>query len=108
MATLRGMRSRPLRLALGTLVASMAATALALPAAATVSPSNCGRTEVRGKTYEIKTHVISCRRGKPMAVDYLRTGRRPRGYSCRDYSARVTKFRFICRRGGSDFLAIRR
>jgi len=102
------MTPRRLRLALGAVAVLAAAVALALPAAATVSPSNCGRTEVRGKTYEIKTHVMSCRRGKPMARDYLRTGDRPRGYSCRDYSARVTKFRFICRRGGSDFLAIRR
>ena len=80
----------------------------ALPAAATVPPTNCGLTTVKGKRYDIKTHQVACRRGKPWARTYLRTGRKPKGYSCRNYSAKVTRFRFICRRGGRDFLAIRR
>ena len=80
----------------------------AAPAAATVPPKDCGLTTVKGKRYDIKTHLVSCKRGKPWARSYLRSGRKPDGYHCRDYSAKVTKFRFICRRGGRDFLAIRR
>jgi hypothetical protein len=80
----------------------------AVPATATVPPTDCGLTRVKGHRYDIKTHLVTCKRGKPMARSYLRTGRRPKGWSCRNYSAKVTKFRFICRRGGRDFLAIRR
>ena len=58
---------------------------------------------MNGKRYEIKTHQVTCKRGKPMARTYLRSGRRPKGWSCRNYSAKVTKFRFICRRGARDF-----
>ena len=89
------------------LIALCAAVAAA-PAAATVPPKDCGLTTVKGKRYDIKTHLVSCKRGKPWARSYLRSGRKPSGYHCRDYSAKVTKFRFICRRGGRDFLAIRR
>lgn len=80
----------------------------ASPAAATVPPTECGMTTVKGKRYEIKTHLVTCGRGKPWARSYLRTGRKPSGYKCRNYDPKVTKFRFICRRGGRDFLAIRR
>ena len=82
--------------------------AAAAPAGATVPPTDCGLTTVKGKRYDIKTHLISCKRAKPWARSYLRSGRKPNGYRCRNYSAKVTKFRFICRRGGRDFLAIRR
>jgi len=88
------------------LLAGLLATAL--PASATVPPTECGLTTVKGKRYDIKTHQVSCKRGKPWARSYLRSGRKPKGYRCRNYSAKVTKFRFICRRGARDFLAIRR
>jgi hypothetical protein len=87
---------------------ALCAAVVAAPAAATVPPKDCGLTTVKGKRYDIKTHLVSCKRGKPWARSYLRSGRKPSGYRCRDYSASVTKFRFICRRGGRDFLAIRR
>ena len=90
-----------------TLIALCAAVT-ATPAAATVPPKDCGLTKAKGKRYDIKTHLVTCKRGKPWARTYLRSGRKPSGYHCRDYSANVTKFRFICRRGGRDFLAIRR
>ena len=89
------------------LCAALAALAAA-PAAGTVPPTDCGLTTVKGKRYDIKTHLVTCRRGKPWARTYLRSGRKPKGWQCKDYSARLTKFRFICRRGGRDFLAIRR
>jgi hypothetical protein len=100
------MARRMLKLCVPVVVAALLATTL--PAAATVPPTDCGRTTVKGKRYEIKTHLVSCKRGKPWARSYLRSGAKPKGYSCRNYSAKVTKFRFICRRGGRDFLAIRR
>jgi hypothetical protein len=100
------MRRSLLKIALPALVLGL--LALALPAFATVPPNNCGRTTVKGQRYEIKTHQVTCKRGKPMARTYLRSGRRPKGWSCRNYSAKVTKFRFICRRGARDFFAIRR
>ena len=96
------------RLVLCLVLAAAVAAVLSLPASATVPPNNCGRTTVKGQRYEIKTHQVTCKRGKPMARSYLRSGRRPKGWSCRNYSARVTKFRFICRRGARDFFAIRR
>jgi hypothetical protein len=98
---MRALRTICLATLLGALLA-------AVPAAATVPPTDCGLTVVKGKRYDIKTHLVTCKRGKPMARAYLRTGRRPKGWSCRNYSAKVTRFRFICRRGGRDFLAIRR
>ena len=89
-------------------VVALCAAVAAAPAGATVPPTECGLTTIKGKRYEIKTHLVTCQRGKPWARTYLRSGRKPHGYRCRDYSAKVTKFRFICRRGGRDFLAIRR
>jgi hypothetical protein len=87
-------------------LAGFLATTGAAPA--TVPPTECGMTKVNGKRFQIKTHSISCKRGKPWARSYLRSGRKPSGYRCRNYSPKVTKFRFICRRGARDFLAIRR
>ena len=98
--------TRALRtIGLATMVGALLA---AVPATATVPPTDCGLTTVKGKRYDIKTHLVPCKRGKPMARAYLRTGHRPKGWRCRNYSAKVTRFRFICQRRDRDFLAIRR
>jgi hypothetical protein len=89
-------------------LAVVLAALAAVPAHATVPPRDCGLTTVKGKRYDIKTHLVTCKRGKRWARTYLRSGQKPNGWKCRDYSASVTKFRFICRRGGKDFFAIRR
>jgi len=86
----------------------VALVASALPATATVPPTDCGLMRVKGKRYNIKTHSITCRRAKPWTKRYLTTGRRPRGYRCRNYDPKVTKFRFRCARRDRDFFAIRR
>lgn len=96
------MRTISLAVLLGVLLAAP------VSAGATVPPTECGLTTVKGKRYDIKTHLVSCKRGTPWARSYLRSGRKPKGYSCRNSSAKVTRIRFICRRGGRDFLAIRR
>jgi hypothetical protein len=86
----------------------LCAAFVAVPAHATVPPTDCGLTTLKGKRYDIKTHLVKCARGKRWARTYLRSGHKPKGWKCKDYSAAVTRFRFIRRRGGRDFLAIRR
>jgi hypothetical protein len=106
-----GMRRAAVTLVLALVVAAAMAIGgggSAERAAATVPPNDCGFARVAGKRYNIKTHLIPCRRGKPWAVTYIRSHRKPAGFTCRDYDPKVTKFRFICRKGGTDFLAIRR
>ncbi|HWH43532.1 MAG TPA: hypothetical protein VNT32_02260 [Thermoleophilaceae bacterium] len=89
-------------------LAAVAVLALLPPAGeSVVSPNNCGKISAKGKRYQVKSHLISCRIAKPAADRFLETGRRPSGYTCRTFSPEQTKIRFRCFRGQKDFYAIR-
>lgn len=97
------MRSLPLLL----VALVCAATLLPGPAQAIVPPTDCGTTTVKGKRYTIKADQIRCSTAKPHARGYLRTGRRPAGYRCKNYGG-STKLKFRCERGVRVFFAIKR
>ncbi len=80
---------------------------VAQPAGAIVPPRDCGFTTVGSKRYNIKADQLRCRTAKPHARRYLRTGRRPSGYKCKNYRG-GTKLKFRCERGVKTFFAIRR
>ena len=92
------------------LLATAAAALLALPTLATavVPPKNCGTMTVSGKRYQVKADQISCSTGRDHARRYLRTGRKPRGYRCKDYRSRRGSVDFYCNNGRKVFFAIRR
>jgi hypothetical protein len=92
------------------LLAVALVAALAIPTAATavVPPKNCGTTSVSGKRYQVKADQISCRSGRDYARRYLRTGRKPRGYRCRDYPSKKGRVDFYCNNRRKIFFAIRR
>jgi hypothetical protein len=75
---------------------------------APVPPRNCGMLETGGKRFNIKADQIRCPRARRYARRYLTTHRRPRGYSCRDYTRRETSIRFRCSKGSRVLFAIRR
>ncbi len=88
-------------------------TALLFAVSVTVStavepPQNCGRMTVKGKRYQVKADQISCRTGRDYAKRFIRSGRKPRGYRCRDYPSRVGRVDFYCNDGRKIFFAIRR
>jgi hypothetical protein len=93
-----------------TLAAALTCLAVALgagPAGAIVPPRNCGMLTVGGKRFQIKADQMRCTTAKTYSRRYLSTGRRPAGYSCRNYT-NVTKLRFRCARSIHVFFAIRR
>jgi hypothetical protein len=75
-------------------------------APATVPPNDCGFLSAKGHRYNIKSHLVTCRRSREWSKAYLVERRRPRGWSCRRYKDSALVFR--CRRGGRDFFAIKR
>jgi len=77
-------------------------------ATAYTTAKRCGKVQAKGKTYSVRAHIVRCDFAKPASRRYLRQGRKPRGWSCTRYPARLTKIAFTCRRGGKDFYAIRR
>ena len=96
------------RLAAVTAVAAIV-VALSVDAAyAPMAPQSCGRITVRSKHYTVKKHLVRCRGAKRLASRYMRTGRRPRGWSCRRFSPRQTRIRMRCVRGSRLVFAIRR
>ncbi len=88
----------------------LAVTVLAgafLPAAsATVPPRNCGPLTVGSRHFIIKADQIRCTTAKTDAKAYLVSRRKPRGYTCRDYTG--SKMTFRCNKGIKVFFAIRR
>ena len=92
------------------LLAAALAAALCLAPAATavVPPKNCGTLTVKSKRYQVKADQISCSTGRDHARRYLRTGRKPRGYRCKDYRSRRGSVDFYCNNGRKVFFAIRR
>lgn len=99
------------RRAAGAVAIAILACAVALapgPAGAYVTPKKCGTVRANGKEFAVRAHVVSCDFARPKSRAYLRYGRKPAGWSCRRYSASVTRIAFVCRRGRKDFYAIRR
>ena len=92
------------------LLAAAAAVLLCLPGAATavVPPKSCGSMTVKGKRYQVKADQISCKSGRDHARRFIRTGRKPSGYRCRDYPSRKGRVDFYCNDGRKIFFAIRR
>jgi opacity protein-like surface antigen len=92
------------------LIAAAAAAALCVPTAATavVPPKNCGTMSVNGKRFQVKADQISCSSGRDHAKRFLRNGRKPRGYRCRDYPSKRGRVDFYCNNGRKIFFAIRR
>ena len=69
----------------GFVVAAVLAAPLALPAGATTTPRTCGKVTVEEREYVIKTHLLTCSKGKPYATNYLRHGASPKGWHCTSY-----------------------
>jgi hypothetical protein len=88
------------------LVPGLAALALATPASATTYPRTCGKTTWKGTTYVIRTHLLTCSKGKPYAINYLRKRKRPAGWKCTNGKS-GDSIKFVCRRKRSSFLTIR-
>ena len=76
-------------------------------ASAIVPPKKCGKLTAKGKSYLIKADQIRCKTARSHARRYLATGRRPRGYRCRNFG-RETKIKFRCSKGNRVLFAIRR
>ena len=92
------------------LIAAAVAALLSIPAVATavVPPKNCGTMTVSGTRYQVKADQISCSSGREYAKRFIRSGRKPRGYRCRDYPSRKGRVDFYCNDGRKIFFAIRR
>ncbi len=92
------------------LLAAAVAALLALPATATavVPPKNCGMMTVKAKRYQVKADQMSCATGRDHARRFLRSGRKPSGYRCKDYPTKRGEVDFYCNKGRRVFFAIRR
>jgi hypothetical protein len=89
---------------------AIAAAAMALaaaPAPAVVPPRDCGPMEVKGERYKIKADQLRCKPARRYALDYLKRGDKPRGYTCQK-GDRGSKLEFRCYKGIKEFFAIRR
>ena len=94
------------RLHLAVLAAAVCLCLGAAPSAHAVTPpKRCGAVEVKGKRYSVRAHRVTCRFARRWTRRYLRSGSRPSGWRCRRYSG--TSIKFICRRAGRDYYAIR-
>lgn len=82
-----------------------AALALSAPATATTYPRTCGKATYRGESFVLRAHLISCSKGKPYALNYLRKRKKPKGWRCSN-GKKQDSIRFICRKSKSSFLAI--
>jgi hypothetical protein len=95
------------------LVVTTAVLALAVAFApsqawAPMAPKNCGTLSAKGKRYQVKADQIRCDTARRQAARYLRHGTKPRGYSCKSYSASETSIKFRCTKGVRVVFAIRR
>jgi hypothetical protein len=90
-------------------VAALLGVMAVLPAKswAPVPPRDCGMLTVDGKRFNVKADQIRCRTARRYAKTYLKSSRRPSGYSCRRYG-RETKIEFRCSKGTRVLFAIRR
>jgi hypothetical protein len=86
-----------------------AAFALTSGVASAVVPTKaCGTLSAKGKSYKVRGHLVGCNFARLWTSRYLKSGRRPTGWRCRRYSARESRIAFVCRKGGTDFYAVRR
>jgi opacity protein-like surface antigen len=92
------------------LLAATLVAALMIPAAATavVPPKNCSTVTVGGKRYQVKADQISCATARDHARRYLRTGGKPRGYTCKKPSRAKGRVNFYCNNGRKIYFGIRR
>ncbi len=92
------------------LAASVVALALvgSTPAltSATVPPRNCGPLTVSKRHYVIKADQLRCTTAKTSAKNYLVSHRKPKGFTCRNFTG--SKMTFRCSKGIQVFFAIRR
>jgi hypothetical protein len=88
------------------LTAVLAVTVLVAAAQATVPPRNCGPLTVGSKHYVIKADQLRCKTAKSDAKAYLVSRKKPKGFSCRDFTG--SKMTFRCNKGIQVFFAIRR
>jgi len=99
---------RPGRAAAAAVLAVLACAAVFAPGAgATVPPKNCGTITVKSKRYQIKADQIRCGTATTYSRRYLRSGSRPSGYRCSNFSG-GTKLKFRCSKRVRVFFAIRR
>lgn len=78
------------------------------PAGATTPPTRCGKLEVGGKTYKVSTHLLACDFGRKWSRRYLKNHDHPRGWTCDSYPPEETRIAFACRKGGTDYYAVRK
>jgi hypothetical protein len=91
------------------LTAIALAACLALPAAAPapIAPRDCGDMRMRGKTYQVKADVISCKTAREHVKRRFTRGTKPRGYTCRR-QAPGSRVKVYCNNGKKLFMAIDR
>lgn len=85
--------------------AVLVSLALGAPASATTYPRTCGKTTYKGERFLLRAHLISCSKGKPYALSYLRERKRPKGWRCTNGKPGES-IRFVCRKRRASFLAI--
>jgi hypothetical protein len=95
-------------LVLTTAVLALAVAFAPFQAWAPTAPKACGTLSAKGKRYQVKADQIRCSTARRQAGRYLRYGTKPRGYSCKTYSASETSIKFRCTKGVRVLFAIRR
>ena len=86
-------------------VATILVASLVPAASATVPPRNCGKLKVGSKSYVIKADQLRCSTAKADAKAYLQSRKKPRGFTCRNFTD--SKMTFRCSKGVQVFFAIR-
>ena len=86
-------------------VAALLVAVPAVAASATVPPKNCGTLKVGSRNYVIKADQLRCSTAKADAKAYLQSRKKPRGFTCRDFTD--SKMTFRCSKGVKVFFAIR-
>jgi hypothetical protein len=89
----------------------LAATALlaSVPPAtsqAVTTPKRCGKVTADGKRYAVRGHLVGCKFARRWSKRFLRRGRHGRGWSCQRY--RGSSIKFVCRRNGKSYYAIKK
>ena len=92
------------------LIAAAVAALGLLPgtAGAVVPPKSCGTKTVKGKLYQVKADQISCRKARRSVKRFIKRGKKPSGYTCKDYESEKGRVDFSCNDGRKVFFAIRR
>jgi hypothetical protein len=83
---------------LATLALTLAmAVPAALPGAAGAVPAvGCGKVKVHHRHYSVRAHVFSCKSARHWTVAWLKHRSHPSGWTCRSFSRRITRVRFVC------------